>query len=172
MWAATISLWCVQVRCALALGSSSATITLLDDVWWCLIFRFAYAPYQVLKRCGIKGPTPVPFFGNYREETRMVSNTCMPLGWNAYTVTVIYKVNIGYAECKATCVSPHYTISPQQCSVYVTMDLWAGIYTLSACTRYYINHLSVITTFIFTDKTKVLWVSSPGVWRSYWVRSI
>ena len=29
--------------------------------------RFVYAPYQVLKRCGIKGPTPVPFFGNYRQ---------------------------------------------------------------------------------------------------------
>ena len=31
-----------------------------------------YVPYQVLKRCGIKGPTPVPFFGNYREEAKMV----------------------------------------------------------------------------------------------------
>lgn len=35
--------------------------------------RFAYAPYQVLKSCGIKGPTPVPFFGNTREMAKMVS---------------------------------------------------------------------------------------------------
>ena len=38
--------------------------------------RFTYAPYQVLKRCGIKGPTPMPFFGNYREEVKMVRYKC------------------------------------------------------------------------------------------------
>ena len=40
---------------------------------WFHVCRFAYAPYQVLKSCGIKGPTPVPFFGNYREEIKMAS---------------------------------------------------------------------------------------------------
>ena len=34
--------------------------------------RFSYAPYQLLKSYGIKGPTPIPFFGNYREEAKMV----------------------------------------------------------------------------------------------------
>ena len=37
-----------------------------------LCYRFVYAPYQVLKSCSIKGPTPVPFFGNYREKAKMV----------------------------------------------------------------------------------------------------
>ena len=27
--------------------------------------RFCFAPYQVLKKCGIKGPMPVPIIGNY-----------------------------------------------------------------------------------------------------------
>ncbi len=34
--------------------------------------RYFYAPYQIWKKYGIKGPTPVPFFGNYREESKMV----------------------------------------------------------------------------------------------------
>jgi hypothetical protein len=34
--------------------------------------RFWYSPYQVLKSYGIKGPAPIPFFGNYREEAKMV----------------------------------------------------------------------------------------------------
>ena len=37
-----------------------------------LFNRFAYAPFQVLKNCGIKGPTPVPFFGNYKDKVKMV----------------------------------------------------------------------------------------------------
>jgi hypothetical protein len=34
--------------------------------------RYFYAPYLVWKRYGIKGPTPMPFFGNYRQESKMV----------------------------------------------------------------------------------------------------
>ena len=28
-------------------------------------FRYCFAPYQLLKRCGIKGPIPVPVVGNH-----------------------------------------------------------------------------------------------------------
>ena len=38
----------------------------------CVRFRFAYAPYQFLKRFGIKGPTPTPFLGNYKDRIKMV----------------------------------------------------------------------------------------------------
>ena len=41
-----------------------------------LLLRFLYAPYQLLKKCGIKGPTPTPFFGHYKERVKMVR---MPL---------------------------------------------------------------------------------------------
>jgi len=34
---------------------------------------YAYAPFQVLKRYGIKGPQPVPFYGNYKEAEKVVS---------------------------------------------------------------------------------------------------
>ena len=27
--------------------------------------RCCFAPYQVLKKCGIKGPMPIPIVGNY-----------------------------------------------------------------------------------------------------------
>ena len=53
---------------------TSVSHCMWQDINMCSILccRFAYAPYQVLKNCGIKGPKPVPFFGNYREETKMV----------------------------------------------------------------------------------------------------
>ena len=35
-------------------------------------FRICYAPYQVLKRCGIKGPTPLPVIGNYLLMAKLV----------------------------------------------------------------------------------------------------
>lgn len=38
-----------------------------------------YAPYRLLKSCGIKGPTPTPFFGNYREMIKMVWYSAYPL---------------------------------------------------------------------------------------------
>ena len=31
------------------------------------IYRFAYAPYGVLKKMGVKGPAPRPFWGNAKE---------------------------------------------------------------------------------------------------------
>lgn len=33
-----------------------------------------YAPYQVLKKCGIKGPEPSAFFGNYKLQKKMVGS--------------------------------------------------------------------------------------------------
>ena len=33
---------------------------------------YAYAPFQVLKRHGIKGPQPLPIFGNYKEIHKVV----------------------------------------------------------------------------------------------------
>lgn len=35
---------------------------------------YVYAPYQVLKKCGIKGPEPSAFFGNYRLQKKMVGS--------------------------------------------------------------------------------------------------
>ena len=35
--------------------------------------RFWYAPFQVLKRAGIKGPTPTMFYGNIKEMFDKVS---------------------------------------------------------------------------------------------------
>ena len=45
----------------------SLIVTLTDEkVIICrLKFRFCIAPYQILKKCGIKGPMPVPVVGNY-----------------------------------------------------------------------------------------------------------
>jgi len=36
-----------------------------------LYYSYAYAPFQVLKRYGIKGPQPVPFYGNYKEAEKV-----------------------------------------------------------------------------------------------------
>ena len=35
---------------------------------------YVYAPYQVFKKCGIKGPEPSAFFGNYRLQKKMVGS--------------------------------------------------------------------------------------------------
>ena len=35
-----------------------------------IAFRYAYAPYQFLKRYGIKGPPPTPFLGHYKDRIK------------------------------------------------------------------------------------------------------
>ena len=39
-----------------------------------LLPSYAYAPFQVLKRYGIKGPQPKPFYGSYQEIQKLVCN--------------------------------------------------------------------------------------------------
>lgn len=93
----------LQVRCVVWLYDTvvycfNSLYMYVFEYSWCWIIwlmivvfrRFIYAPYQVLKRYGIKGPTPVPFFGNYREVAKMVNlfspcfyvacltHTCLP----------------------------------------------------------------------------------------------
>ena len=36
--------------------------------------RYCYAPYQVLKRYGIKGPTPLPLIGHYAAVSKWVGH--------------------------------------------------------------------------------------------------
>ena len=36
------------------------------------MFRFAYAPYNILRRYGISGPTPILIFGKYKERVAKV----------------------------------------------------------------------------------------------------
>ena len=73
--------WTLQ----LVLMHESVVSILMHESWYMvadfLWSRFAYAPYQLLKSCGIKGPTPVPFFGNYRERMKMV-RLCLQPNWN------------------------------------------------------------------------------------------
>ena len=40
----------------------------------CCLYRYIYAPYQILKWSGIKGPTPIPFFGNYFQIQKQVNH--------------------------------------------------------------------------------------------------
>ena len=48
-------------------------INILPALLLMTLYRFAYAPYKVLRRCGISGPTPVPIYGNYKERVKKVS---------------------------------------------------------------------------------------------------
>ena len=52
--------------------------TYIQDAALQLFNRFAYAPFQVLKNYGIKGPTPVPFFGDYKDKVKMVMRGWYP----------------------------------------------------------------------------------------------
>ena len=52
-------------------GSNPAAATLLNLVILSL-YRHFCAPFQVLKRNGIKGPKPSFFYGNYKDWVRMV----------------------------------------------------------------------------------------------------
>ena len=42
--------------------------------------RFAYAPYGVLRKMGVNGPTPRPFWGNAREFAKVSSVWQMSCG--------------------------------------------------------------------------------------------
>ena len=43
-----------------------------------LTTRVGYVPFQTFKRCGIKGPDPLPFIGNIREMKKMVCSSFLP----------------------------------------------------------------------------------------------
>ena len=65
----------VTVSLRLFLNSSlnwECTCTLTLSYAMDLLLRFLYTPYQLLKKYGIKGPTPTPFFGHYKERVKMV----------------------------------------------------------------------------------------------------
>ena len=51
----------------------SSFLPLLSPPSFVFLPSYAYAPFQVLKRYGIKGPQPVPFYGNYKEAEKVVS---------------------------------------------------------------------------------------------------
>ena len=57
-----------QVHCVLC---GRPLLVLTVKLFFVLLLSFssswAYAPFQVLKHHGIKGPQPLPFFGNYKE---------------------------------------------------------------------------------------------------------
>ena len=57
------------------------------------VYRFFYAPYQILRRCGIKGPTPVPFFGNYRQISKMVIEAITDLRMIYSAIILMYMYN-------------------------------------------------------------------------------
>lgn len=59
------------------------------------VCRFYYAPYQLFKSYGIKGPAPIPFFGNYREEAKMVRQLVLILAMQL-GVTTIYQVEVQF----------------------------------------------------------------------------
>ena len=47
----------------------SLIVALLALVYW--IYLFAVAPFRVLARYGIRGPLPLPFYGNWKAMTRV-----------------------------------------------------------------------------------------------------
>ena len=114
--------------------------------------RFAYAPYQVWKRFGIKGPSPVPFFGNYRELAKMVGQTrSYQVSKHDTELQLHSMINCSYIPWIL-----HNTYIIANCLVfsinfYLKMTLMAGYYTFG------------------TENTEILQLSSPRVWISHWV---
>ena len=47
----------------------AAVAALLVVLYW--IYSFAIAPFRVLARYGIRGPSPVPFYGNLKMAAKM-----------------------------------------------------------------------------------------------------
>ena len=75
---------------------------------------YVYAPYQVLTKCGIKGPEPSAFFGNYRLQKKMVSSCgaenfigSSKRGIGAFSRVVIFLYT--YLTCKQSS-PPHMQI--------------------------------------------------------------
>ena len=44
-------------------------VALLALVYW--LYRFAVAPFRVLAHYGIRGPSPLPFYGNWKTMSKM-----------------------------------------------------------------------------------------------------
>ena len=50
---------------------------LLANLSTCILlsYSYAYAPYQVLKKCGIRGPKPLPIVGNLALQKQVSNST-------------------------------------------------------------------------------------------------
>ena len=78
-------------------GSAAAVAALLVVLYW--VYSFAIAPFRVLARYGIQGPSPVPFYGNERMMAKMGR-----LKFTVHTIKTYGPIH-GYAYCY--CASLH-----------------------------------------------------------------
>ena len=67
---------------------------------------YVYAPFQFLKRYGIKGPQPLPYFGNYMDISKLVCllDTKAPGNWSEYIYLGISEVFWKSLQKLWTCV--------------------------------------------------------------------
>ena len=117
---------------------------LIVSVAYVIFFcRFFYAPYQVLKRCGIKGPTPVPFFGNYREIYKMVIMYSRPrISWINYSITLLHLADTHMHAYTHISTDTYYTIE-RTCLLRVPCSrVWASRWILYGTRASYSNHRS------------------------------
>jgi len=135
--------WRPSSPSSFSLFSSSLSNWLLPFPY--LLPSYAYAPFQVLKRCGIKGPQPKPFYGSYKEIRKLVcnrplhachsvvpSNVCV--GWTINRYVWMYMV-LASDTLRVQCIplskdgicGPEYHFVEHSCKLLGTVSLIANL---------------------------------------------